>query len=135
MKSIPKIQKYMTTVPHAINSESTIEEALKLMEKSKIRHLPVIKGGKVFGLVSERDIKQAASFASVNPKTTRIADICEESPYETSPNASVDEVAKVMSQNRYGSALVLDNGKLVGIFTTTDALDALSDICQQKYHS
>ena len=135
MKAIPKIQKYMTTAPQAINSESTIEEALHMMEKSKIRHLPVIKGGKLFGLVSERDIRQAASYASVNAKTTSIAEICEASPYETSPNASVDEVAKVMSQNRYGSALVVDNGKLVGIFTTTDALDALADICNQKFHS
>lgn len=134
MKSVPKVQKYMTTTPQAINSESPIEEAMEVMKKNGIRHLPVVKGGKLFGLISESDIRRVLNFAAINPKTTKVAEVCEDQPYETKPDAQIDEVAAEMAEKKMGSALVVDNGNLVGIFTTTDALKALADVCNQRFH-
>jgi acetoin utilization protein AcuB len=133
MKAIPKIQKYMTTTPYSINWGSTLEEAMNVMEKNKIRHLPVIKDGKTFGLVSDRDIRSILSFAGANPQVLKVGDICTDEPYLTKPDALLNEVATEMARQKYGSALIIDNGKLVGIFTATDACLALSEICEQRF--
>lgn len=134
-KAIPKISKYMTTTPNAINSESTVEEAREMMQKNKVRHLPVIKNKNVFGIVSDRDIKSVFAFAGANPKTVKVGDICSDLPYITQPNTPLDVVAAEMAEQKIGSALVVDNDKLVGIFTATDACMALSEICQQRFHT
>lgn len=133
-KSLPKISKYMSVTPHAINSEAVISEAMEVMTKNKIRHLPVMKQGKIFGLISDRDVKSILAFAGTSPGTIKVGDICVDDPYITKPEALLNEVATEMASRKAGSALVLDNGKLVGIFTTTDACLALSDICESRFH-
>ena len=133
MKAIPKIQKYMTTTPISINWASTLEEAMHVMERQEIRHLPVIKDGKPFGLVSDRDIRSILSFAGSNPRVLKVGDVCTDQPYFTKPDAPLNEVAAAMAREKFGSALVVDNGKLVGIFTATDACLALSEICEQRF--
>ena len=134
-KAIPKLTKYMTTTPFAINSESTLVEAMDVMNERHIRHLPVVKGNKVFGLVSDRDLKSIMAYAGANPKTLHVGDICVDEPYITHPDAPINEVAAEMVARKIGSAVVVDNGKLVGIFTATDACQALSDICEARFHS
>lgn len=134
MKSIPKLIKYMTTTPVAINSESTLEEAMDMMKDKHIRHLPVMKNGKIFGLLSDRDLKSIFAFAGANPKLLKVGDICTDEPYLTNPDAPINEVALEMVSRKVGSAVVVDNGKLVGIFTATDACQALSDICEARFH-
>lgn len=133
MKTIPKIQKYMTTTPYAINWASTLDEAMKVMEKHDIRHLPVVKDGKTFGIVSDRDIRSILAFAGSNPNILTVGDVCTDKPYVTKPEALINEVATEMAREKFGSALVMDNGKLVGIFTVTDVCLALSDICSQRF--
>jgi acetoin utilization protein AcuB len=135
MKAIPKLTKYMTTTPFAINSESTLVEAMNVMNEKHIRHLPVIKGKNVYGLVSDRDLKSIMAYAGANSKALHVGDICVDEPYITNPDAPIDEVAKEMVTRKIGSAIVIDNGKLVGIFTATDACLALSDICHSRFHA
>lgn len=134
-KTIPKLSKYMTTTPYAINVESTLSEAMEMMTDKKIRHLPVMKGGKVFGLISDRDLKSIFAFSGTNPKVLKVGDVCTDEPYLTKPEALLNEVASEMAARKVGSALIMDNGKLVGIFTATDACQALSDICESRFHS
>jgi len=133
MKAIPQIQKYMTTTPYAINGESTLEEAGKLMKKQNIRHLPVVfSEGVKYGILSDRDVKFAMSLSGINPRTDLVRDICEPIPYITKPTALISEVSAEMAERKVGSALIVDNGHLVGIFTTTDACRALTDLCQTR---
>lgn len=134
-KMIPKISKYMTTTPDAIHFDATISEAMNVMEKHKIRHLPVMKDKSVFGLLSDRDVKSILAFAGANPKSIKVGEICSDKPFITRPEALLTEVATEMAEQKYGSALVVDNGKLVGIFTTTNACEALTDICNQRFHN
>lgn len=131
MKSIPAVQKYMTTTPHAINSDSTVAEAAQVMKKNQIRHLPVVLGKK-YGVVSDRDLKFAMSLAGFDPRSARVKDICEEAPYITSPNTSISDVSAELAERRVGSALIVDNGHLVGILTTTDVCRALNDLCMGR---
>jgi acetoin utilization protein AcuB len=134
-KTIPQISKYMTLTPTAINSESTLVEAMDVMTEKKIRHLPVIKSGNIFGLISDRDIRSICSYAGANPKLIKVGDVCSDVLYKTTPSAPLNEVAAEMADQKLGSALVIDNGHLVGIFTATDACLALKEICEQRFHA
>jgi acetoin utilization protein AcuB len=62
MKQMPKMEKLMTPTPYTIEAGESMKSALQLMRKHCIRHLPVIKFGKVVGVVSDRDIKLASGF-------------------------------------------------------------------------
>lgn len=132
MKGIPPVQKYMTTTPFAINANSTVEEALRVMGKHGVRHLPVVLGEGAFGIVSDRDLKYASALAGFNARTDTVQGICEEKPYVTTPAALVSDVSRELADRRVGSALILDNGHLVGIFTTTDACRALGDLFEKR---
>lgn len=133
MKSIPQIQKYMTTTPYAINAESTLEEAAKVMKKHDIRHLPVVVvEGKKYGIISDRDVKYAMSLSGFDVHNAKVKDIYEEAPYITKPTALISDVSAELAERKVGSALIVDNGHLVGIFTTTDACRALNDLCHTR---
>ena len=134
-KSEPTIQKYMTTQPYSIDAGETIVTAVDLMKKFNIRHLPVMKNGKVAGIVSDRDIKLAESIQGLEVEKLPIVDVCVEHPYTVHPETPVSEVALTMASMHYGSAIVLSNEKLVGIFTTVDACRALAEVIAQRFHT
>lgn len=134
MKAIPKIQKYMTTTPHSIGSEQTLKTASEMMKKHGIRHLPVMHGGRLTGILTDRDIKLALGIRGVDPEKTKVEEVAIEDPYLTSPEASVDEVVLHMADRKLGSTLVIDNHKLVGIFTSTDALRILGETLRARHH-
>ena len=133
-KAEPTIQKYMTYQPHAIEASESVETAQKMMAELKIRHLPVMNGSIIVGMISDRDIRMALSFVGSEPKKLTVRNISHEHPYEVHPDSPLREVVEEMASKRYGSAIVVQNGKLVGIFTTVDALKALSNILQTRYH-
>lgn len=133
-KSEPTIQKFMTTQPQSIESTATLKEALSAMSKFRVRHLPVVKSGKVVGIVSDRDLKLVMDFDEIDTAEVPVADICVTKPYVVSPDAPLHEVAADMASKRLGSAIVVQNGKLVGIFTTVDACRALVQILETRYH-
>lgn len=134
-KAEPTVQKYMTYQPHSVEGNVTIEKAQAIMVAERIRHLPVMENGKLVGIISDRDIKMAEGLVDVDPKLLLVKDICHDHLYEVSPDTKLHEVALEMVSKRIGSALVVQNGKLVGIFTTVDACQALAEILEQRFHS
>jgi acetoin utilization protein AcuB len=127
-KPIPPIQKYMTTTPHSIGSDQTLETAGKLMREHRIRHLPVLRGGKLLGVLTDRDLKFVETFRDVDPKKVVVEDAMTEEPFTVSPDSPLDEVVATMASEKYGSAIVVQNGHVVGMFTTVDACRALSEL-------
>jgi len=132
MKAVPTISKYMTTTPHTIGAEQTLEKAEKLMNEYRIRHLPVLSGGKLVGILSDRDIKLVETFKDVDASKVLVDEAYSPQPYIASPNASLNEVCAQMVLHRYGSVLVVDNHKLVGIFTWVDALKAFDELLSTR---
>lgn len=132
MKSIPAIQKYMTYVPKSIGYDQTIAEASDFMKKLKLRHLPVLKGGKLVGLLSDRDINLVLQFKDVDPTKMTVEEAYTPDPYFTSPTAPLNEVVAHMAEKKYGCAIVVDNQKVVGIFTEVDAYKALSELLETR---
>ncbi len=120
--------KFMTVTPHTIGAEQTIDAAHKLMNENEIRHLPVLKGGQISGVISDRDLKLAMSIRGVEAAKTTVEEIASSEVFLVKPESKLDEVAKIMAEKKIGSVLVVDHHRLVGIFTTTDALKALNEL-------
>jgi acetoin utilization protein AcuB len=127
-KPIPSIQKYMSTVPHSIGEDQTIEQAHTFMKKYEIRHLPVLRGGSLVGMLTERDLSVIEMLQGVDPHTTPVSEAMSSHVYAVGPEAMLDEVVDEMARRKYGSAVVVQNGKVVGIFTAIDACKALHDL-------
>jgi acetoin utilization protein AcuB len=132
MKAIPHIKKYMTTLPHSIGTEQTLAQAEKMMDELDVRHLPVVRGEKLVGVLTDRDINFVESFRDVSPETVTVEEAFAEHPYIVSPEASLAEVCSEMASKKYGCAIVCDNNKLVGIFTWIDALIAMNQLLETR---
>lgn len=131
-KAIPTIQKYMTTTPHSIGPDQPLTVAHKMMHEHHVRHLPVLSGGRLVGMVTERDIALISSMKDVEASKTTVEEAMATGVYSVSPDAALDEVATEMAEHKYGSAVVLSNDKVVGVFTTVDACRALAELLRSR---
>jgi len=126
-KPIPPISKYMTAAPFTIGKDDTLAKALESMREHHIRHLPVVHGGKLVGLLSDRDLKLLRTLRGVDPNSQTVEDAMTPGVYAVQAPTPLDKVAAEMAEHKYGSAVVLEGEKIAGIFTTVDALVALAD--------
>lgn len=122
------VSTVMTASPHTIGAEQSLATAQKMMRENTIRHLPVRKDGKVIGILSERDIDFALRVEKCAATELRVEDACTGDIYSTTPDTSVKEIAAKMAQDRLGCAIVEQDGKLLGIFTTVDACRLLAQV-------
>lgn len=120
------VQKYMTPRPQVISSGHTLAQARQIMRQRDIRHLPVVDEGRLVGIVSQRDLYLLETLKGIDPASETVKEAMRQEPFAVSPNAPLDEVARAMAEHRYGSAVVVDRGEVVGLFTTVDALRALA---------
>ena len=127
MNRMPVVESYMTASPHSIGADQTLSTARVLMNKHKIRHLPVMRAGKLIGLVSSRDLDFVEAVAGVDPAKVTVEDAMSQEPYCVPLGTPLDEVAIEMARRRYGSAIVVEGEKLRGVFTTVDALRVLGE--------
>lgn len=131
-KPIPEISKYMTPSPHSIGRDQTLSAAHKVMREHRCRHLPVLHGGKLVGIISERDLHLVETLKDVDPEEVTVEDAMLTQVYSVSPDTPLDEAASEMAGKKYGSAVVIQNGKVVGIFTTVDACRALAELLKTR---
>lgn len=133
MKRHPQIIAFMTPFPYSIEVDAPLADAHRLMREHRFRHLPVTLGGEIAGILTDRDIKLilGPDFGSPDERTLRVRDAFVEEPYVVAASTSVGEVAKTMAARHIGSAMVTKHGKLVGIFTVTDACRALAQLLDE----
>jgi acetoin utilization protein AcuB len=125
------IAKYMSQSPYTIGQEQPLSVAHDVMRRHNVRHLPVLEGGKLVGVLSQRDLHLIETLRDVDPATTTVDEAMTADVYITGPDAPLDEVATHMAEHKYGSAIVVERGKVVGLFTTVDALTALSTFAKK----
>ncbi len=123
----PTIREYMTATPQTIGAGQSMLTAHQMMRAFSVRHLPVLDRGKLLGIVTDRDLQLLESFRGVDQRTTPVSDAMTQDPFTCHPDDPVEHVARIMAQRKFGCALVVDEGKVVGIFTMTDATRALAD--------
>jgi len=122
------ISDFMTKSPQCIGVEQSIATAKSLMRKRRVRHLPVLHGGRLVGLLSLRDIHLVETFRDVDPEEVTVEEAMSAEVYEVPPSAPLVSAAREMAKRKLGSAVVVQSGKVVGMFTTVDALNALASI-------
>lgn len=122
----PVVADHMTSLPYSVGQDQPLRAAEKRMHDLKIRHLPVLHGGALVGIVSERDIAMVESLPGVDPEAITVEEAMSTEVYTVPPDAKLAQVARHMAQHKLGAALVVAGDKLQGVFTTTDALDALA---------
>ena len=128
MNKNPEIQGVMTPFPHSVGIDQTVQVAKDLMSKHNIRHLPVQEGGRLVGIVSDRDINFALGFELKRDFELTVEDVYTPEPYVVELTMPLDKVATRMAADHIGCALITQNEKLVGIFTTVDACRHLGEL-------
>ncbi len=131
-KPIPAVQKFMTTLPHTIGSDQPMAVAHKMMRTHGVRHLPVLGVGGLVGILSDGDLNLIETLRDVDPNKVLVEDAMSQDVYAVTPATLVDEVVSTMAERKLGSAVVTDNGKVVGIFTTVDACRAFADMLHTR---
>ncbi len=126
------IRRFMTPTPVTIGREQSLEEAHKRMQEHNIRHLPVLDGGRIVGILSDRELELVENLPGVDAHTTKVEEAMIDSPYTVEPDAPLRDVITFMAEHKYGTAVVAaDDGRaLLGIFTTIDALTAFASHLQ-----
>jgi acetoin utilization protein AcuB len=126
------VQEYMTVAPVVVSSDRTLAEAHRLMRERNIRHLPVVDHGRLVGLVSQRDLYLLETLRGVDPASETVREAMSADPYTVPPEAPLHAVAAAMAEKKYGSAVEVDRGSVIGLFTTVDALRALSTLARRR---
>lgn len=131
------VRNKMTTNPFSVSPDSTIPDAHEIMTRHNVKRLPVLKDGKLVGIVSKEDIAQAspskATSFSVGELTyllarTKISKVMKKELITISPDALLEEAAIMMRNNDVGFLPVVDNGRLVGIITESNIFDAFIEL-------
>ncbi|HZL98999.1 MAG TPA: CBS domain-containing protein [Planctomycetota bacterium] len=137
------VSRFMTRRPVTVAPDLALEEATALMERHGFRHLPVVAGQEVVGILSDRDLRLGTGGHSLSalglpadaglPRTVReimrTPVVCVESD-ERGPLA-----ARHMIEQRIGALPVLEDGQLVGIVTETNLVSAFRDLCRDPAHA
>jgi acetoin utilization protein AcuB len=111
----------------AVSADTPLEEAYRTMQREGIRHLPVEEGGRLVGVVTDRDLRLATSALSPAPLPPGrpVSEIMTRHPETADPDDAVEDAARTMRQRKIGCLPVLEGGRLAGIITGLDLLDAI----------
>lgn len=122
------ISEIMSPLTHSIGVDQSMREATHRMHQHEIRHLPVLRGGLLVGIVSERDLAMVESLPGVDPNVVTVGEAMTSEPYAVPPNASLPAVLREMAEKKYGTVVIVEGEHPVGIVTTTDALRLCVDL-------
>lgn len=135
MKKREQISKIMSTDLLTVNATNTLFDVKEIFESKKLRHLPVVSGDKVVGMVSKTDFTRATYGVGqkdiqdkVNDAlfhTLKIEDIMTAELITVESDTLIYEVAEIFAENQFHALPVVDAGKLSGIVTTTDIIKYL----------
>jgi acetoin utilization protein AcuB len=111
----------------SVSPETTMQDAYQAMKDKGIRHLPVLEGEKLVGIVTDRDLRLATSALAPAPfhPDGRVSDIMGRAPVTADPMDPVEDAARTMRDLKIGCLPILEDGRLTGILTRGDLLDAL----------
>ncbi|MBI2808077.1 MAG: CBS domain-containing protein [Planctomycetes bacterium] len=130
-----KIADLMTTKLYTVGPDDSVEGAVRMLQQRGVRHLLVLDGHDLVGIISDRDIKRALDSTKTRHKKVLnlgglffllepilVREIMTKNPTTIAGSATAQEAAKVMLANRFGALPVTKAGRLVGIVTETDLL-------------
>lgn len=118
------VSRWMTKDPAAVESTDTLAAVRKIMDQGRFHRAPVVDGGKLVGIVSDRDLRQhTGALARVKVNAAMSTPVV-----SVTPSTMLEEAANLMVKHKVGGLPVVDRGRLAGIITATDLLRAFADM-------
>ncbi len=135
------LHEIMTTSVTTLAHDGSLLNGALLMRHTGFRHLPVVKGAAVIGVLSDRDVNRAAPsmFGPLSQEeynrifqSTSIEEVMTKEPYTAQPDTPVRDVVNVLCERKIGAVpVVAESGDLVGIVTRADLLRLLEDLLER----
>jgi acetoin utilization protein AcuB len=135
------VRDVMTTEVNSLQESDTLLDAMMIFVSSTLRHLPVLRGKQLVGIITERDVKQYApsilsgiSSEAYNQvmESTPLSRVMTRDPLTVRPDQSAFEAAQILFAKRIGCLPVVENSELKGIVTTTDMLKLLIRLLESQ---
>jgi CBS domain-containing protein len=121
------IRDVMTENPTSCEPSTTIVEAAKVMAEEDVGPVPVVEGGRIVGLVTDRDLVVRVLAEGRDPNSTTIGDIASADLVTVQPDSDLNEALSLMSQNQVRRLPVVEDGRLVGIVAQADVARAADE--------
>jgi len=131
------VSHWMTRKVFTVGPNDGVTDAVKLMKEKGIKHIPVVKEGRLKGIISDRDIKEFSPSRATTLDmyelhyllaSTKVKELMKTKVITTSPEIPVEEAAMLMFDQEVGCLPVLEGGILVGIISDRDIFRVLVDI-------
>jgi acetoin utilization protein AcuB len=135
-----RVADYMTSEPVSVTEDMTMKDAVELLRQHHIRHLPVVQGRLLVGIVSDRDIRRASPSLLTGVDMTEyeevlgntpISRVMTREPFTVTPDADLREAVQLILDKRVGAIPVVNGSELVGIFTDSHGLSVLMQLLSQ----
>jgi acetoin utilization protein AcuB len=135
-----RVADVMTHDPKVIGPDSPIGEALRSMREGGFRRLPVVEGGRLVGILSDRDLRQAMNIPMIVREKhyddyvlghVQVGTCMTAEVLVLSPQDSLEKAAKLMRDKKVGGCPVLEDGRLVGMITESDLLGYLIECLER----
>ena len=135
------VRKKMDTNVITITQDERATVAKKILKEKNIRHLPVVAGKKLIGLVTNMDIRKAEASPVPSLGIHELGDLLEKitvgeimtrNIITISPDISIEEATTLLHDNKIGCLPVVEDGNLVGIITGDDVMEILIDVMGMK---
>jgi len=118
------VARWMTKDPVVAKSTETLAAVRQMMDKGSFHRVPVVDGGKLVGIVSDRDLRQhTGTLARVKINAAMTTPVV-----SVTPTTILEAAANLLVKHKIGALPVVDGGKLVGIITATDLLRAFAEV-------
>ena len=128
------VRDIMTANPVTFDHEARLSDAVAMMEQRHILHMPIVRGGKLVGLLSDRDVHDAlpSVLTLKDPEArkralylTRVSQVCNAQPAVLGPGTTVLDAIATMRRSRHGCCPVVEGDRVVGIVTSGDLINLL----------
>jgi len=118
------VRNRMTKDPVTVTGDDLMIQARLKMQKGGFRRVPVVKDGQLVGIITDRDLREHAGYLD----QTAVKAAMSEKPVTVTPATTVETAARLMLKRKIGGLPVVEEGRLVGIITSSDILQAFLDV-------
>ena len=122
------VRDAMTANPRVVAPEESIGDAEAVMRRGRFRHLPVVAGGELVGVVSERDLHGAEGGDDAVRRGRPVRTVMTADVLTIGPNDPLEQAARLMLENKIGCLPVVEDGALVGVITESDIFRAFVQV-------
>jgi acetoin utilization protein AcuB len=128
-ENIMQILNLMTADPVTVTPRDTLAAAKAIMDAGRFRRVPVVDADRLVGILTERDVREHSGYL----ESTLVNAAMRTALVTVGPRATVEDAARLMLRHKIGGLPIVDDGRLVGIVTTSDLLKAFLNVVEATH--